>query len=179
MSTEWFCNIMGDQWGPMSSQELLAVARRGRLSRDDLVRKGTDGTWVRAELVRGLFNSAPPAITATSDHVAVPGRAPLPAKRSFSEIRIRRYWVKVANETAGPFSGPKLRRLAALGKLKPHYLVSEDQVHWTRAANVDGLVFEGASPQASTASLRATVWPLERRPDAGAAVRSPMLAGQR
>ena len=169
MSTEWFCNIMGEQWGPMSSQELLAVARRGRLSRDDLVRRGVDGNWVRAELVKGLFNNPPVAATATSDHVAVSPRAPLPAKRSMSGVRIRQYWVKVGNQTTGPFTGPKLRRLAAVGKLQPHILVSEDLVDWVPAVNVEGMVFEGTvPPHASTESVRSTVWALES-PDGQAA----------
>ena len=55
MATEWYCKIMGDEWGPMSSQELMAVAQRGRLTRNDTVRRGADGTWVRAEVVKGLF----------------------------------------------------------------------------------------------------------------------------
>lgn len=165
MSTEWFCKIMGEQWGPMSSQELMAVASRGRLTRDDVVRKGANGTWVRAELVKGLFNTAPPAVTATSNRAAVPGRTPSPAKRSVRVIRIRQYWVKVGNDTAGPFSGPRLRKLAAKGKLKPHYLVGEDRIHWVRACDVEGLFFDEAAPQAPTASVRSTIWPLEPLPE--------------
>jgi len=52
---------MDEVWGPMTAQELALVARRGRLTRDDLVRQGEKGTWVRAEIVAGLFNAdAPP-----------------------------------------------------------------------------------------------------------------------
>ena len=69
MATEWFCKIMGEEWGPMSAQELIAVARRGRLTRDDNVKRGDQGTWVRAEVVRGLFNSPPIAATVTSDRL--------------------------------------------------------------------------------------------------------------
>jgi hypothetical protein len=158
---------------------LIAIARRGRLSRDDLVRRSADGNWMRAELVRGLFNTPPVAVTATSPQVAVSGRAPLPAKRSMSSVRIRKYWVMVGKETAGPFTGPKLRRLAALGKLKPHYLVSEDRVNWVPAVKIEGLVFDGAVPQASTESIRSTVWALEPPggQTAAAATASAALAG--
>jgi GYF domain 2 len=56
MATEWFCKIMGDEQGPLSAGQLQALARSGRLTIDDVVRKHADGTWVRAENVIGLFD---------------------------------------------------------------------------------------------------------------------------
>ncbi len=56
MATEWFCKIMGDEQGPMTAAELHTLARAGRLTIDDLVRKHADGSWVRAENVIGLFD---------------------------------------------------------------------------------------------------------------------------
>ena len=29
MATEWYCRIMGEEWGPMSEQELMAVRGEG------------------------------------------------------------------------------------------------------------------------------------------------------
>jgi hypothetical protein len=165
MSSEWFCKIMGEECGPMSSQELMAVAHGGRLTRDDLVRKNNKGTWVRAELVKGLFNNVPPAATATSDGVAVGSRAPLPAKRTVRDIPIRQYWVMVGNETAGPFSGAKLRKLAAKGKLKSHYLVSSDRKRWVPASQLERMLADEAAPSGPTTSLCSTIWPLPQFPD--------------
>ena len=164
MSNEWYCRIMGDQWGPMSAQELLAVARRGRLTRDDLVRQGAHGTWVRAEVVKGLFNNAELAPTATSSRVAISPRQPSPAKRSLQALRPRQYWIKMGGRKAGPFSGAKIRALAAEGILKPHYLISDDRKNWIGASQVKGLSFGGASPDAATASIRSAVWPLQTMP---------------
>jgi hypothetical protein len=48
---------MGEELGPMSQQQLLAMARSGQFTRDDLVRKGADGDWVRGEVVKGLFDT--------------------------------------------------------------------------------------------------------------------------
>src|SRR5262245_31934590 len=133
MSTQWFCRIMGEEWGPMSALELVTVARRGRLTRNDLVRHGRDGNWVRAEIVDGLFNTAPTAPTATSKRLAVVPRPPAPAKRLLQEIRPLHYWVKYRNTVAGPFTRARLRELAADGKLKPHFMISRDQRRWVLA----------------------------------------------
>src|SRR5262249_2687639 len=107
MATDWYCKIMGEEWGPMSSQELMAVAQRGRLTRDDNVRRGNGGTWVRAELVSGLFKSAPMGATATSNHLAVTqSKTPAPAKRSMRSVVPTRYWIKIGHggrKAAGPF----------------------------------------------------------------------------
>ena len=164
MATEWFCKIMGVERGPMSSQELMALARGGRLRRQDLVRKG--GTWVRAEMVQGLLFEAPaPPASPPAPCVALSGgRPPLPAKRSIRQIRLPQYWVKVGAEIAGPFSQVKLRQLAAKGKLKPHYLVSEDRRRWSRVSDLHDLLFGDVRPQPSTVSVRSTVWPLDPTP---------------
>ena len=41
--------------GPLTKSQLLAAARKGRLSPEGLVRKGEDGKWVKAGRVQGLF----------------------------------------------------------------------------------------------------------------------------
>ena len=170
MATEWFCKIMGERLGPMSAEELVAVARWGRLNRDDVVRKGATGTWVRAEMVDGLFESASPAATATSGRVAISRKHPLPARRSIRQVQFKQYWVKVRSEIAGPFSEVKLRHLAEKGKLKPHYLVSEDRSHWVRAADLKQLEFASSAPQPATVSVRSTIWPL---PDVPSGPKAP------
>ena len=158
MATEWYCRIMGEEWGPMSAQELIAVARWGRLTRDDTVRRGSDGSWVRAELVRGLFNASPVAATVTSHRLVVAARKAAPARRSVRKIVPTQYWVKVGEKIAGPLSSAELRQLAERGSLKPLHLISRDRRHWVRAAQVKGLSFGGASSQARTMSVRAAVW---------------------
>jgi hypothetical protein len=161
MATEWFCKIMGEVLGPMSAEELIAIAHWGRLNRDDVVRKGATGTWVRAETVDGLLQAPAPAATATSGRVAVSKRQPLPARRSIRQVEFKQYWVKVGLQIAGPFSEVKLRHLAEKGKLKTHYLVSEDRCRWVRADGIKDLDFGSALPeQPATVSVRATVWPL-------------------
>lgn len=161
MATEWFCRIMGEVWGPMSAQELIAVARRGRLTRDDNVKRGSDGTWVRAEVVRGLFNSPPIAATVTSDRLVAAVQQAVPAKRSVTQtIDPMRYWIKIRTlgaNAAGPFSADRIRQFAEQGVLKPFHLVSNDRRHWYRAVGARGLVFGRAAASAERVSIRATV----------------------
>jgi len=55
VATEWFCEISDEQLGPLSSQQLKTMADEGRLTGEDRVRQGTDGAWVPAGRVKGLF----------------------------------------------------------------------------------------------------------------------------
>ncbi len=157
MATEWYCRIMGDEWGPMSATELIAVARWGRLTRDDTVRRGNKGTWVRAELVKGLFNSQPVAATVTSDRLVAAARQVAPAKRSVRKVAPTQYWVDLGGKISGPFTGGELREMAEQGGLKPQHLISKNRKHWTRAAKVKGLSFGRASAEEATMSIRSAV----------------------
>jgi hypothetical protein len=150
MATEWFCRIMGEEWGPMSARELVVVAQRGRLTRDDVVRRGATGTWVRAEIVDGLFNAPAPAPTVTSHRVAIAPRLATPAKRSVTTVRSTQYWINDGQRVAGPFTSQKLRQLAAAGKLKPSDLVRRERNPWVRAARFRGLEFGVATTQTVT-----------------------------
>jgi hypothetical protein len=157
MGSEWFCRIMGEEWGPMSAVELIAVARWGRLTRDDQVRREDSGTWVRAELVKGLFNTPPVAATVTSDRLVAAVKNAAPAKRSVRKSALSQYWVKIGEKISGPFSAGELRQMAEQGALKPSYLISRDRQRWAPAAKVKGLSFGGASADAATISVRSAV----------------------
>ncbi len=55
MATNWYYKVMGVEDGPVSSEELLALARAGRIQADTLLRKvGTD-EWALAERVKGAL----------------------------------------------------------------------------------------------------------------------------
>jgi hypothetical protein len=65
MSTPWFLKIDEKESGPFSGRDLRAKADAGMIGKDDLVRKGTDGNWVRASRISGLFE--PAAVKGTSN----------------------------------------------------------------------------------------------------------------
>lgn len=53
--TEWFYESMGEEFGPFTGKEFKDMAERGALVPDSLIRKGTTGSWVTADRVKGLF----------------------------------------------------------------------------------------------------------------------------
>ena len=57
MAADWYCKIAGAQLGPLSTQQLKALAADGRLRPDDEVCQGEGGKWVQASRVKGLIKS--------------------------------------------------------------------------------------------------------------------------
>ncbi len=62
MATDWYCRIAGAELGPLSSQQLRALAADGRLRPTDEVRQGPDGRWVQATRVKGLLKGSSPEV---------------------------------------------------------------------------------------------------------------------
>jgi len=54
---EWYCRIMGTEFGPLTAEDLINIYRSGQLAPHDLVRHGADGQWFPAgstTLLQGL-----------------------------------------------------------------------------------------------------------------------------
>jgi hypothetical protein len=60
MVDEWYCEINGRMIGPLSSQQLKAMAASGHLLPTDAVRRRDEIDWVEADQVVGLFESPSP-----------------------------------------------------------------------------------------------------------------------
>lgn len=56
-STYWYCQIGNRELGPMLMSRLRQMGRKGEISSEDLVRKGSTGEWVAAGTVEGLSAS--------------------------------------------------------------------------------------------------------------------------
>ena len=82
---KWYYTIRGDvtQHGLVDEQELLEMARTGRLRRTDLVWNQTSGTrWVPAYTVSGLFAPAePPPLLVQPSTAAQTEPPPSPRRR--------------------------------------------------------------------------------------------------
>lgn len=61
MSQEWYLSKDGEKYGPVSSSKLKEMARKGRITRDDLVWHSGLEDWVRAGRLKGLFTKPPPS----------------------------------------------------------------------------------------------------------------------
>jgi hypothetical protein len=55
MSADWFCKIGDKRVGPLSGQQLKSIVAQGQLRPDHLVRRGSEGPWVPAGRIKGLF----------------------------------------------------------------------------------------------------------------------------
>ena len=60
MSGIWFYRALGQQYGPLGTEELRTLARSGLLRPDTPVRQGRDGSWTVAGQMQGLFSDDPP-----------------------------------------------------------------------------------------------------------------------
>lgn len=64
MPDQWFCKIGGAKRGPFSPQQLKGLVAARKLHPDDLVRHGSEGAWMPAQRVKGLFAGARGGIAA-------------------------------------------------------------------------------------------------------------------
>ncbi|AGA28188.1 AIM24 family protein [Singulisphaera acidiphila] len=87
MAAEWYFRVMGTEFGPVSTQELVQQAGDGKIGPDTEVRKG-NGAWVPASRIAGLFDRgvrnkvalptavAPPPLPREEVNVFVPAQKP-------------------------------------------------------------------------------------------------------
>lgn len=78
MSADWYCKIGDKKHGPFNGQQLKVIVAKGQLLPEHLVRRGTEGPWVPAGRVKGLFPDAPAAGAGQKASAKSPqaGRAP-------------------------------------------------------------------------------------------------------
>jgi hypothetical protein len=72
METSWFVRMDKGIAGPISTAQLIRLARERQIEPDTFVRKSPDGKWVKAGNVRGLFAVESPGSTSTSATSARP-----------------------------------------------------------------------------------------------------------
>ncbi len=61
--SEWYIQIMHEQFGPVPIAELKRLVGVGQVTPDTLVRQGANGAWISADIVAGLFPNLPPRTT--------------------------------------------------------------------------------------------------------------------
>lgn len=80
MAIQWFVQHGGKQYGPLTSSNLKKLADEGKISPATQVRSGTEGAWVPASRVQGLFSSTPAPATGAGAATAPRTAAPQPTK---------------------------------------------------------------------------------------------------
>ncbi len=76
MNEDWYCQVDGRQYGPVTTDQLRVFAREGRLRRDGFVRKGLASEWVPATRVKGLFDGDAGSRSLAVEDPGVSGRPP-------------------------------------------------------------------------------------------------------
>jgi hypothetical protein len=150
MPSQWYCRVMGTEMGPLSSKQLLEMARHHQLTPNDQVRKEADGRWVEASHVRGLFedpsastivmSKLPPEVLAALEashgsHPKLPAATPATKTPAVT-------WHYLSDEgKVGPLSFEQLVVHGREGRLKPKTRVwSSTSPKWCAAGEVEGLL---------------------------------------
>ena len=94
MSAEWYYQLMGEDIGPLSLEELKGEACAGTILPDTFVKRGKDGDYVCAEGVEGLFSEKTSTQSASTENTHL-GRD--------SEIRLRKK--AMTKKVLGLFAG--------------------------------------------------------------------------
>lgn len=165
MDSVWYYVRNGAQTGPVSFDELRAVAASGQLAGTDLVWKEGTPDWVVARSVTGLFSGPPPVRSAGDRGYEPPAPAePRGPSRAAEVFALAREFVlrAVNANPAGIAPSPaEEERLAAAGMTDPlarRYAVWRRAVLWvsvvpTAFAAVFGLIDAIAMDKAETEHL--------------------------
>lgn len=57
MAADWFCKIGEKKYGPLNDKQIKTIVAKGQLKPEHLVRQGSEGPWVPAGRIKGLFPS--------------------------------------------------------------------------------------------------------------------------
>lgn len=68
----WYCRINDEELGPLTDRQLKKLVKTEQLTRADDIRKGTNGKWVPAERVKGLFPQEVVDVDPPSEPAATP-----------------------------------------------------------------------------------------------------------
>jgi hypothetical protein len=174
----WYCEVLGERTGPLSSAQLRELAASGFLTPDVPVRKGIEGNWVPASRVRGLFVEASAAKQEVpSPQAEPPSRPPtgndLRAKREKSSAKPARppagetvWYYRPTDEVIGPLASGDLQELAKAGLLTPDVPVRMGtDGEWLRAGQVLGL-FDGLAKVAQPKKAKRPAGPVPSKPAA-------------
>ncbi len=83
MASQWFCEVLGQEIGPVGFREMVEMVRAGTLKEDDRIRRDGTSEWIRAQEVIGLFRAAtkePAKAQPQAKAQAKPTPAPVKAK---------------------------------------------------------------------------------------------------
>ena len=171
MANSWKCIVSGQEYGPLTDQELRNLARGGTLKPTDMVVRDGTRNWVPASKVKGLFDVPVAKVVSepASREDEHAGSEPSPPPSSWKCI--------IDGQECGPMSTKQLMELARSDELKPTDMVARDGArNWMPAGKVKGLFGSAlASSQKSQLTRPTTV---AAEPSTQEAAAAPPLPSQ-
>jgi|GEM_PF-2828003 len=139
MADEWYFRTIGQEFGPLTFEELAHRAQQGEVGPDDDVRQGPRGNWFAASEVVGLFGSTDDDFvvsTATSERREVSGHS----GQNGSDDDPRAWYFSSLGTEFGPLTFSELYSMAQEEDLSPDDEIrfGEDG-HWIPAGSLEGL----------------------------------------
>ena len=129
MSADWFCKINEKKVGPLNSQQLKTIVARGQLMPEHLVRRGSEGPWVPAGRIKGLFPEPPGGNTGSHGKKLPQATAkPLP-KAAGTPPTAKPASLPTAAEAPVPPSADMPQELRLGGHHKHHVEMNVDNLH--------------------------------------------------
>jgi len=134
MANQWYAKVMGEEIGPMTSEQLKQMAVQNLLSPEDLIRKGESGNWTPANRFNRLFDGVAPALPPVPPPVA-----PAAPRSPIRTVRIEDVKVFVG-DTESPYHviGPISTKVGAMTALSKRPTIEEINFHLIEIAVAKG-----------------------------------------
>lgn len=133
---EWFYRVAGQECGPVSTDDLIALVQRRKLFADEMVKLGKDGNWIFAGNIEGLFesNDEPSDARAVKPHSSVArsgrtttsrsGAASNAAAHALGQRHVRQFQSHDAETESSGFTGGFFESVASIRSMISEPLIS-------------------------------------------------------
>jgi len=128
MSADWFCKIGEKKIGPLNGQQLKTVVAKGQLKPEHLVRRGSEGPWVPAGRIKGLFPEGPAGNAQGQRPSQATGKA-LPKAAAKAGTPPKAAGLPTAAEAPAPPAADIPQELRLGGHHKHHAEMNIDSLH--------------------------------------------------
>jgi len=134
MGQDWYCKVVGQEVGPVTSEDLVSMLASGQIGAEDPVRAGTSGGWrpVKEVLAEAFRSSAGPEAAASADAEAS-------------------WYCRMLGDEFGPYTFRELKNLAAEGQLSPKDEIREGRTGRWSLASTEQRLFQPRSKRRTPA----------------------------
>jgi len=128
MSADWFCKIGEKKYGPLNDKQLKTIVAKGQLKPEHLVRQGSEGPWIPAGRVKGLFPSSPAGNTPSQGKKPPQATGKPSSKAAAKPATVRATGLPTAAEAPAP-PAPDMPQELTLGAHHKHVEMNVDSLN--------------------------------------------------